>query len=130
MAVMPVLAGVVPLRDLLDIRNFKFHIPSYQRHYEWSEQACTTLVRDLEALLTVNGLPGSDGPQVHILGNVVLMQTKFNPGVNSRRGEVPSLEFYEQHGPRFVDIVDGQQRITTLVMLHDMLHTWLIHSLW
>ena len=80
-----------PLLKLLDGSDKKLFIPVYQRNYDWKQENCEQLFRDLEKLIT------SD-KKSHFFGSIVTAH---------------------QHGiarESFV-IIDGQQRITTVSLL-------------
>lgn len=76
--------------DLFD-QNERLRIPSYQRRYSWEEEQFTDLWRDLDNI-------GSDG--THFFGTIVFMSGTHVAG-----------------GTNEIDIVDGQQRITTVSIL-------------
>jgi uncharacterized protein with ParB-like and HNH nuclease domain len=72
-------------------QNERLKIPSYQRRYSWEEEQFEDLWRDL------NGIT-SDGS--HFFGTIVFMSGTHVAG-----------------GTNEIDIVDGQQRITTISIL-------------
>ncbi|WP_440991568.1 DUF262 domain-containing protein [Haloarchaeobius baliensis] len=76
--------------DLFD-QNERLRIPSYQRRYSWEEEQFADLWSDLEKI-------GSDGS--HFFGTIVFMSGTHVAG-----------------GTNEIDIVDGQQRITTVSIL-------------
>ena len=76
--------------DLFD-QNERLRIPSYQRRYSWEEEQFTDLWRDLDKI-------GPDG--THFFGTIVFMSGTHVAG-----------------GTNEIDIVDGQQRITTISIL-------------
>ena len=76
-----------------------YKIPNYQRGYAWEQPQLDDLLEDLELLL-----PGRH----HYTGTVVLHRREDNP-VRDKRGN--SYEVF--------DVVDGQQRLTTIVVLLD-----------
>jgi hypothetical protein len=76
-----------------------FQIPNYQRGYAWEDQQLRELLEDLEQLP-----PGRD----HFTGMVVIQATDGPPIVDAGG---------EEH--TVFDVVDGQQRITTLLVLLD-----------
>src|SRR5688572_19299509 len=90
---------VYSLQQLFEDRLFV--VPEYQRGYAWEERQIDELLEDLETLPA-----GSD----HYTGTVVLYLQDAEP-VTDRSGTT-----YK----RF-DIVDGQQRLTTLTILVDRL---------
>lgn len=74
----------------------KFQIPRYQRDYSWSESQLDDLWRDIETVR------GTDKP--HFMGTVILRRA------NRENKEGP-------RGHTTYDIIDGQQRLTTLQIL-------------
>ena len=83
-------------RTLQDILNasVQFIIPLFQRYYSWRPEDWTRLREDIWALLD------ADGSRVHFLGPMVCTGTGPTPG----------------HVPCF-QLIDGQQRLTTLTVL-------------
>jgi len=79
-----------------------FQIPDYQRGYAWEEKQWRDLVEDLELLLE-----GKD----HFMGTLILCPRK----------EHPSRTPMDEEGRTYVEfyVVDGQQRLTTIVLLLD-----------
>ena len=88
--------NVVPLDDLF--RKRLFRVPDYQRGYSWEEQQVTEFLEDLELL---------SSQRYHYTGTVVLHESEARPMDEGGNTYVP------------VEIVDGQQRITTIVLLLD-----------
>lgn len=78
-----------------------FTVPDYQRGYAWEGQQLTEFVDDLESLPA-----GKD----HYTGTLVLHDRKGEDAVRT-----------DETGERFTvsDVVDGQQRLTTVVLLLD-----------
>jgi hypothetical protein len=73
--------------------DFEFNIPDYQRPYRWGTDQATQLLDDLEDSLD------RDGSEPYFLGSLVLVQ----------------------QGDRAYDVIDGQQRLTTLTILFSIL---------
>src|SRR6056297_3047970 len=70
--------------------DYEFYIPDYQRPYAWTEEQAEELFQDL---WTFHSDTGED--EKYFLGSIVLV-----------KGETPEA-----------DVVDGQQRLTTLTIL-------------
>ncbi len=77
-----------------------FRIPDYQRGYAWEETQWRELLEDLELLS-----PEKD----HYTGTLVLCPADGQP----RRTDVDGNSY------ELLDVVDGQQRLTTIVLLID-----------
>lgn len=76
------------------IHNREFVIPKYQRGYVWTESNANDLLSDIEFLL-------SHEDSKHYLGNIVLA---------------------ERDKKDTFDVIDGQQRVTTLTMLFSSIY--------
>ena len=82
-------AKIVQVQDLLKINNLR--IPEYQRPYKWDKKNVRQLLEDILA-------SKSSGKKSYRIGSVILF--------NNHESEETSL-----------DIVDGQQRLTTLFLI-------------
>ena len=72
-------------------------VPNYQRGYSWEEPQLRDFIEDLELL---------GGKQIHYAGTVVLHKTGHEPQMDEDGRTHLTL-----------DVVDGQQRLTTIVIL-------------
>ena len=88
---------VVSLATLFSERVFQ--VPDYQRGYSWEEQQVWEFLEDLELLE-----PG----RFHYTGTVVLHESHSEPWMDEEGNEYGLAK-----------IVDGQQRLTTIVLLLD-----------
>lgn len=82
------------LDQLLGSSNEQFVIPQYQRRYSWREQQVYELLEDIHLL---------EGGDVHLLGSIVCLTGHHTPGINQ------------------LELVDGQQRLTTICILLECL---------
>ncbi|WP_315058734.1 DUF262 domain-containing protein, partial [Chryseobacterium indoltheticum] len=74
-----------------EIQNKKFVIPDYQRPYRWNIEKCETLWTDIENFSQGEAKNGAD----YFLGTIVSF-------INEKRDQ---------------EIIDGQQRITSFMLL-------------
>ena len=88
-----------PLIEILT--NKLFRIPEYQRHYSWQTKQRNELFEDIKKLKESRE---KYEDRIHFMATVVCLKTKD-------RQQVGSNTFY------IYDVVDGQQRLTTLVIL-------------
>lgn len=79
--------------QLFSSNNEQFVIPAYQRRYSWQFKQLAELYKDIE-LLKEN--------ENHLLGNIVCLTSSHQAGINP------------------LEVVDGQQRVTTISLF---LHT-------
>ena len=78
--------------DILAKENWQYIVPIYQRAYKWTNEEVTRLVRDI--------VKCGKGTKEHFVGSIVYQLDK-NP-------DLSDLKLY---------LVDGQQRITTLLLI-------------
>ena len=76
---------------------FDFHIPSYPRPYAWGTEEASTLFEDLYGFYK-----SERSEENYFLGSTVLIKEEDRPKA---------------------DVIDGQQRLTTLTILHSVLTT-------
>ena len=80
------------LRDFIGTNKVLFRIPVYQRNYDWSESNCNRLLDDIYGIV--------QSSDKHFLGTIVFMAAKS--------GGFALQEYI---------IIDGQQRLTTLMLI-------------
>ena len=83
---------------------FLFSIPPYQRPYSWGREQAERLLEDLSEAA---GIGGDIADPDYFLGTVLLMDP---PGVETKKLSVKMTS-------REFDVVDGQQRLATLMTL-------------
>ncbi|MDD3894457.1 MAG: DUF262 domain-containing HNH endonuclease family protein [Syntrophomonadaceae bacterium] len=94
---MPIRPEYLTLDDLMQKRLFR--IPNYQRSYSWETKQRKDLFKDIEKLMN-----NRNQTRTHFMSMVVCLHT--NEGT-----EIGTDKY------TYVDIVDGQQRLTTLIIL-------------
>lgn len=80
------------LRDFIGTNKVLFRIPVYQRNYDWSESNCNRLLDDIYGIM--------QSGDKHFLGTIVFIAAKS--------GGFALQEYI---------IIDGQQRLTTLMLI-------------
>jgi len=88
-----------------------FEIPEYQRAYSWTSKQRKDLFNDIRKLYSYDDF--DEGTRNHFLATVVCC--------NKKRKEKYGTEIFE-----IFDVVDGQQRITTLIILLKAIHKKLL----
>lgn len=86
-------ANKIRLLEFLGSGKRTFNIPVYQRNYDWKDEHCERLFRDIEKIAL------SDFTMDHFLGTVVYVVSVVQPTF---------VEFV---------LIDGQQRITSITLL-------------
>lgn len=91
---MQIVTHTLALSLILGSSNEQFVIPSYQRRYSWLDKQLFDLIDD------INFIDGNDN---HLLGSIVCLTGNHKAGVNP------------------LELVDGQQRLTTIAILLECL---------
>ena len=98
--------------DFFQRPGISFYIPLYQREYSWDTENIDQLIEDIcrgvEAAL-------SDKGNIHFLGATILV-TERNPKVNIKPRDNRALP------SRIDNVIDGQQRISTIALLACLLY--------
>lgn len=87
---MKITPNALTINQLFSSANEQFVIPAYQRRYSWRERQINELIEDIE--LTETG-------DTHLLGSIVCLTGHHTAGINQ------------------LELVDGQQRLTTITIL-------------
>lgn len=87
---MKITPNALTINQLFSSANEQFVIPAYQRRYSWRERQISELIDDIE--LTEAG-------DTHLLGSIVCLTGQHTAGLNQ------------------LELVDGQQRLTTITIL-------------
>lgn len=90
---------LLTLREIFDDGNRSFQVPTYQRGYSWEKQQRKDLLKDIEYVV--------EGSFRHFTGTIVATHS-------NQKNTYEGLTMY--------DIVDGQQRLTSLVILLAMIN--------
>lgn len=88
----------MPIADLLDGKHH-FVIPSFQRGYRWEEKQVTDLLEDIKQFANDDNVKSDS----YFLQPVVVKATKY------KMADGQELDAYE--------VLDGQQRLTTMLLL-------------
>lgn len=87
---MKITPSSLTINQLFGSSNEHFVIPSYQRRYSWRERQIYELIEDIELI---------DAGDTHLLGSIVCLTGHHTAGLNQ------------------LELVDGQQRLTTIAIL-------------
>lgn len=90
------------INDFFALTNTIFSIPVYQRNYTWGQDNCTKLLEDIISI--------SKNNKTHFMGSITYILHNI-----SEENSLRSLQ-------EFV-IIDGQQRITTTMLLLKAIET-------
>lgn len=98
---MKITPNSLTLNQLFSSTNEQFVIPSYQRRYSWRERQVIELIEDIEFL---------ENSDTHLLGSIVCLTGHHTAGLNR------------------LELVDGQQRLTTISILLECLRERLVRE--
>ncbi|MGL5766589.1 MAG: DUF262 domain-containing protein [Sarcina sp.] len=87
------------IKDLLSPK-FIFEIPDYQRAYSWTTENLKQLVDDIEDSIRLNQGRAFENFEPYFIGSIVLCGKE-----------------YKEDGFGRYEVIDGQQRLTSLIML-------------
>ena len=90
------------IRHFVDLFNYKFNIPSYQRGYRWEKKQIEDLLSDLIEFKHSS----SENKSFYCLQPVVVT-------INQELSRNAGVSVY--------DLIDGQQRLTTLRLIFDQI---------
>lgn len=99
---------LVPISELIS-SDFNFYVPSYQRGYRWGADQVNQLIEDLEEFEKYHY--SSDKNKFYCLQPLVVKERIIQKKECNQIIEVNGLE-----------VIDGQQRLTTILLLLQALH--------
>lgn len=117
--------NIIELKTIRELLNKKFFIPSYQRGYRWTEQQVVDLLNDIEEFRTKQSDNNGNTPtdDFYCLQPLVVKETvsvdKFKEQLFSK---VDAHELLDNTRKAISDntkweVIDGQQRLTTMYIL-------------
>jgi len=86
---MKITPTALTITQLLSTESEQFVVPAYQRRYSWLSKHIAELFDDINSL---------ESQETHLLGSIVCLTTSHGVGINE------------------LELVDGQQRITTIML--------------
>ncbi len=87
------------INQLFGSNNEQYVIPTYQRRYSWHERQVWELIEDIKLI---------EGNDTHLLGSIVCLAGHHTAGLNN------------------LELVDGQQRLTTITILLECIRQRLV----
>ncbi len=98
---MKITPNSLTISQLFSSTNEQFVIPAYQRRYSWRERQIWELIEDIKLI---------DPTDTHLLGSIVCLTGHHTAGINK------------------LELVDGQQRLTTLIIILECIRQRLEHD--
>lgn len=127
------LEGNIELLTVEKLIGMKFRIPSYQRGYRWRKQHVEVLLNDLD-IFKQELDPDANSPRLYSLQPLVVKKTvpverqdELLESLRSADGIEKAEELFDNY--REWEVIDGQQRLTTLFLVLTYLHAQQIYSI-
>lgn len=89
------------ISQLLGSNNEQYVIPSYQRRYSWHDRQVREFINDIRLI---------ESEDTHLLGSIVCLTSHYKAGLNR------------------LELVDGQQRLTTTAIVLECLRQYLLSA--
>ena len=103
---------------LLSTPGVGFYIPIYQREYSWGKDNINRLCEDIGHGLQMLVDEDKQDAMTFIGTLIVIHDTNYETVEPHIQGELPSRVYL---------VIDGQQRLTTLLMLNTLIHEDVVH---
>jgi hypothetical protein len=102
--------NTIEMKSLIELRDGRiFYVPAYQRGYRWNEEQVKDLLDDLYSFAT-----GKNEKQFYCLQPVIVKEIKKD---DSKWREIKEVTPSLSEETSIYEVVDGQQRLTTLYIL-------------
>lgn len=105
----------IELKSIGELLDYHFYIPSYQRGYRWTEQQVKDLLDDINEFQK----NGADG--IYCIQPLVVKKNRLNANQIVQEihneNELAKIEDTLQKANLRWDVIDGQQRLTTIFIL-------------
>ena len=102
----------IELKSIHDLKGMNFYIPKYQRGYRWTEQQVLDLLNDIKEF--IDRKPSDH--EIYCLQPLVVQKRNENT-FQKIKEEAKTLEDIETLLKGSWDVIDGQQRLTTIKIL-------------
>ena len=117
------MANIVKLISVRDLLDKKFVIPDYQRGYKWKPQQARDLLDDLYEFMNKLNNSDDDSDAFYCLQPLAVKKqydlTDFEPFVIDKQSEQSAIEKHLKYLETCAqwEVIDGQQRLTTIKLL-------------
>lgn len=92
-------ANELSVKDFISKNEHQFIIPVYQRNYDWKQEQCNQLFKDIVEV-------GNGDENLHFIGSIVYITDSV----------------YSTNDIKELVIIDGQQRLTTITLIYIALY--------
>lgn len=109
----------IELKTVKELLDMKFFIPSYQRGYRWSEQQVKDLLNDINEFVPEK-ISDSGELSWYCLQPLAIAEMDVN-----RKNECDITNEYTTDEYTWYEVIDGQQRLTTIFIILNILSSHL-----
>ena len=106
------MSDAIELKSIHDLKGMNFYIPKYQRGYRWTEQQVLDLLNDIKEF--IDRKPSDH--EIYCLQPLVVKKRKEET-FRKIKEEAKTLEDIKTLLKGSWDVIDGQQRLTTIKIL-------------
>ena len=106
------MSDAIELKSIHDLKGMNFYIPKYQRGYRWTEQQVLDLLNDIKEF--IDRKPSDH--EIYCLQPLVVQKRNENT-FRKIKEEAKTLHDVETLLKGSWDVIDGQQRLTTIKIL-------------
>lgn len=102
----------ISLKPVNELLGMNFYIPAYQRGYRWNPQQALDLLNDIMSFANKS----SSASEIYCIQPLVVQQHR-NDNIMSQIKAAESIQQVEKLLKGSWDVVDGQQRLTTIFLI-------------
>lgn len=114
----------ISLKPIKDLIGMNFNIPDYQRGYRWTSQQAIDLLNDISAFMTES----KDTTEIYCIQPLVI-QKKKEKDVLGKIKQATSIKEVEEYLKGTWNVVDGQQRLTTIFLILSYLQNTQLYNI-
>ena len=103
----------ISLKPVKDLLNMNFNIPDYQRGYRWTPQQAKDLLNDINEFMSKEK---KDESEIYCIQPLVVQEKKQDDLLEKIK-EASSLSEVKHYLKGSWNVVDGQQRLTTIFLI-------------
>lgn len=115
----------ISLKPVKDLLNMNFNIPDYQRGYRWTPQQAKDLLNDINEFMSKEN---KDESEIYCIQPLVVQEKKQDDLLEKIK-EASSISEVKHYLKGSWNVVDGQQRLTTIFLILSYLNQDNLYSI-
>lgn len=123
------MSTIIDIKSIEEIKDYKFSIPNYQRGYRWTEQQVKELLDDIWEFAQKDGNLSTYCIQPLVVCEKVVDSDNFVAEIKKLNDKKEICEFVDSHRYQSWEVIDGQQRLTTISIIIQMICKELPYSI-